>query len=381
MVVVRVDSDDIVILSEVPQSNYEPSKIYNFPLGQTLRVDLDDGKIDRLKPYEKPKLGLFGSILKKKDPNSITELEKIYINGQIVEDYPAVYITLHKSLPELKQSIRKITDEDIMEEYTEARLKNNRVTKIDDNMIGGSNCVYQNGGINIIKYLKIEKQLKDLKKLFNSINKNKKVNNDLITLDEETIKYFKNKINNIKNKNQIGGSDIIKLFKKIIKDTQKISNKTMKKINKNIKKSLVYFKGGKYLKAQKMIKESCIYCKNGKKILKGGKYEISKDVKDIVDTGKKMKLNEKFEIEKKKIDKEIEKIEKEIEKIEKFKKEMIALPKNELKKLVKKNEKIEDLLNRMTKRQDMKIKDKKNEIKSLIKKIDNKKKEIFNILK
>lgn len=250
--IIKVNDDDIQILPKAPK---DTKRIFKFPLGKTLRVDLDEGKVEGLKEY-KPEG------MKEKLMGAKTSLTKIYVNGQIVEEYPAVYITLAKSLDELKKSIVKEEEEDIMEEFTEARDNKNKIIqdggakKMNKYSKGAGYMYRKKGGANIMAIANIDS------KALKAIDKAKK------------LKDLKGGSNC---GSHHGGADFKKLQKSVLETTKGIYNiskgtvnKGMKEINSLAKKAYKYMKGGNYKQAKKELKKIQKQSKSMKKYYKGG---------------------------------------------------------------------------------------------------------------
>jgi len=269
MVYVKIDDYDIKILEKVKENS---KRVFKFPLGKTLRVDLDEGTVEGLEEYKPSK-----SLLKKIFDKDSTKLNKIYIHGQIVDDYPATYITLHKSLPELEKSIIKVTDEDISEEYTEVRDKKNKIIQN-----GGSSCnkrggyMYRKkGGMNI---LKMTKMLNNLDKIQEAMELQKKLKNPKKLSLEDLNKMAELGYNAKKlvEGQQMGGSKIIKNVEKKIKEIVKLSSKKvntgLEKINKLAKETYINYKGGNMKNFNSSFKKLDKELNKMKKIYNGGKY-------------------------------------------------------------------------------------------------------------
>lgn len=227
MVLIKVNDDDIKIISNVSKDD-NLKRVYDFPLNKTLRVDLDEGKVEGLQPYQKPE-GLFNKLFKKQSDN----LDKVYIHGQIVEDYPAMYVTLSSSLSELKKSIQKVEDEDIMEDFMEVRDKNNKKIQQGGSMSKKGGYRYRKkGGMNILKLSKMMNNIKD-------------ISSKLVGL------------NNKKDEEQVGGSqlkkDIQQKMKEIIKLSSNTVNKGFEKLKKLGNDAILLFKGGSMKKFQEVI--------------------------------------------------------------------------------------------------------------------------------
>lgn len=251
--IIEIKDDDIKILPKAPKG--ENKRVFKFPLGKTLRVDLDEGKVEGLS-YYKP------DGMKEKLMGAKTSLDKIYINGQIVEDYPATYITLASSLKELENSIVQEKEEEIMEEFTEVRDKNNK--KLQDggaslkNMLSkGFGFIYRKkGGVNPL--------------LLGMINSkaNKIIDGALNILGDK-----------LNGKEQKGGAGELKKVKDFALDnTKKIYNVTknsvnagMQLINNFAKNTIKFMKGGEYGKAKKEMEKIQKQCKKMKSNYKKGK--------------------------------------------------------------------------------------------------------------
>lgn len=258
-VIIEIQDDDIVILPKLPNKG-NMNRIYKFPLGKTLRVDLDEGKVEGLESFEK-----YQKTIKERMMGIHTDLDKIYINGQIVEDYPATYITLHKSLEELEKSIIKEEEEEIMEEYTEVRDKNNKkiqnggAYRLNKKSKGYGYIYRKKGGINIMSLNLIA-------------NKTKKTLSDSLDM----LKKLK-----VGGHSQCGGSnlDIKEIKKSVMKNAKKIYNiskgtinEGMSSINKLAKNAFILIKGGKYEKAIETMKKIGKSCNDIKMNYKKGKY-------------------------------------------------------------------------------------------------------------
>lgn len=255
---IQVKDDDIKIL---PKPLKDGKKIYKFPFNKTLRVDLDLGTVEGLSPY-KPES------MKEKIMGAKTSSQKIYVNGQIVEEYPAVYITLAKSIDDLKKSMKKEDEEEIMEEFTE--LRDNKNKKLQD---GGANLlnklskgfgfIYRKkGGVNPLMIQAMAN--KAMKALDSGI----KIAN--VAMQEKE---------NFKKDNQSGGAfELKKIKKSAIDNTKKIYNmskntlnKGMQNINSMAANALKLMKGGQWKEANKEMKKINKQCRNMKSNYKKGK--------------------------------------------------------------------------------------------------------------
>jgi len=168
MVIIRVEDDDVKILPKIPTDKL--SRVYKFPLNKTLRVDLDLGTVEGLKSVIPKKKGFMSKLLKKEDPETVTSLDKVYIHGQVVEDYPAIYVTISDSLEKLKESIQKVDDEDIMEDYMEVRNKNNKKVQNGGSWSKRGGYLYRKkGGMNIIKLTKMNLSLDGVNRLLKKL--------------------------------------------------------------------------------------------------------------------------------------------------------------------------------------------------------------------
>lgn len=251
-VIIQINEDDIKILPSIPKK-VDMKRIFKFPLGKTLRVDLDEGKVEGLSSY-KPEG------MKEKLIGAKTYLDKIYINGQIVEDYQATYITLASSLKELQNSIVK--KEDIMEEFTEVRDNNNKIIqdggakKMNYNSKGMGYMYRKKGGANPL--------------LLNMINNNA---NKII---DGALDIIGEKINGKEQKGGAGELKKVKDFalnntKKIYNISKNSVNEGMQSINNFAKNTIKFMKGGEYNKAKKEMKKIQKQCKKMKSNYKKGK--------------------------------------------------------------------------------------------------------------
>lgn len=250
--IIQINDDDIQILPKAPKG--ENKRVFKFPFGKTLRVDLDEGKVQGLSPY-KPS-GMKEKIMGVKSP------AKVYINGQIVEDYPATYITLASSLKELKKSIVKEKEEEIMEEFTEVRDNNNKIIqdggakKMNYNSKGMGYMYRKKGGANpLILSMVNEKANKIINGALDIINK---------------------KVNGIEQNGGAGELKKVKDFaldntKKIYNISKNSVNTGMQLINNFAKNTIKFMKGGEYDKAKNEIKKIQKQCKKMKSNYKKGK--------------------------------------------------------------------------------------------------------------
>ena len=260
MVIIKVEDDDVKILPEIPNDG-NLDRIYKFPLNKTLRVDLDLGTVEGLKSVIPKKKGFMSKLLKKEDPETITSLDKVYIHGQVVEDYPAIYVTISDSLQKLKESIQKVDDEDIMEDYMEVRDKNNKKIQNGGSWSKRGGYLYRKkGGMNIIKLSKISLNLNGINKLLKKLGLKggTKIDNKMIIENKKGGKNIKNMmINKIKNISKLSRTKL---------------NKGFEQINKMSKTALKMFKGGSVSDLQKIIKKMNQKIISLKKKYIGGNY-------------------------------------------------------------------------------------------------------------
>ena len=323
MVIIRVEDDDVKILPKIPTDKL--SRVYKFPLNKTLRVDLDLGTVEGLKSVIPKKKGFMSKLLKKEDPETVTSLNKVYIHGQIVEDYPAIYVTISDSLEKLKESIQKVDDEDIMEDYMEVRDKNNKKIQNGGSWSKRGGYLYRKkGGMNIIKLAKMNLSLDGVNRLLKKLglkggskmnNKElvERINNlydrweeldnvedkdeeitdeadDIYMEMEELVKeYLRNggdfkkihpsniwKESDFISKNKKGGKNMkemmISKLKNIARLSKSTANEGFKQLNKMSKSALKLFKGGSMSDLQKIVKKMGVQMMSMKKKYIGGNY-------------------------------------------------------------------------------------------------------------